>query len=86
MNSAMQDKHSGTQVLATLKMTGDLCLGAVMAGIAVTLAHLPGVAYTGFLCMFAALGLLLLASTRARSVHGSIKLHLRCLTVVTLLT
>lgn len=62
-----QDKHSGSQVLAALKMTGDLCLGAVMAGIVVTLAHLPGVAYTAFLCIFAALGLMLFATTRARS-------------------
>ena len=53
-----------------------------MAGIAVTLAHLPGVAYTGFLCMFAALGLLLLATTRARSVSHSFWLHTCCLTAI----
>ena len=37
-----------------------------MAGIVVTLAHLPGRAYTEFLCIFTAIGLIPFATTRAR--------------------
>lgn len=84
--AAMQDKHSGTQVLATLKMTGDLCFGAVVAGVAVTLAHLPGVAYTGVLCLFAALGLLLFSYTRARSVNLSCLHSQPCQVLIHLIT
>ncbi|KAL0048452.1 hypothetical protein WJX82_003571 [Trebouxia sp. C0006] len=60
------DKHTSTLVMSNLQTTGDMCLGAFMAGIVVTLAHLPGRAYTEFLCIFTAIGLIPLATTRAR--------------------
>ena len=63
---ALQDKHTSTLVMSILQTTGDMCLGAFMAGIVVTLAHLPGRAYTEFLCIFTAIGLIPFATTRAR--------------------
>ena len=62
----LQDKHTSTLVMANLQTTGDMCLGAFMAGVVVTIAHLPGQAYTEFLCIFTAIGLIPLATTRAR--------------------
>lgn len=55
--------------MANLQTTGDMCLGAFMAGLVVQLAHLPGHAYTTFLCLFTALGLIPFAFSRAR--YGS---------------
>ncbi|KAL0043113.1 hypothetical protein WJX79_009702 [Trebouxia sp. C0005] len=60
------DKHTSTLVMANLQTTGDMCLGAFVAGIVVTLAHLPGRAYTEFLCIFTAVGLIPFATSRAR--------------------
>ncbi|DBA89188.1 TPA: hypothetical protein ACH3X1_016339 [Trebouxia sp. C0004] len=60
------DKHTSTLVMANLQTTGDMCFGAFVAGIVVTLAHLPGQAYTEFLCVFTAIGLIPFAITRAR--------------------
>lgn len=60
------DKHTSTLVMSNLQTTGDMCFGAFVAGIVVTLAHLPGRAYTEFLCVFTAIGLIPFATTRAR--------------------
>ena len=54
--------------MSNLQTTGDMCLGAFMAGVVVSLAHLPGRAYTEFLCVFTAIGLIPFATTRARHV------------------
>ncbi|KAL3160682.1 hypothetical protein ABBQ32_010593 [Trebouxia sp. C0010 RCD-2024] len=60
------DKHTSTLIMANLQTTGDMCLGAVMAGVVVQLAHLPGHAYTTFLCIFTALGFIPFAMSRVR--------------------
>ena len=61
-----QDKHTSTLIMANLQTTGDMCLGAFMAGVVVQLAHLPGHAYTPFLCLFTALGFIPFAMSRVR--------------------
>ena len=77
---ALQDKHTSTLVMSNLQTTGDMCLGAFMAGIVVTLAHLPGRAYTEFLCIFTAIGLIPLATTRARYPKSMLQaIHCPCL-------
>ena len=62
----LQDKHTSTLIMANLQTTGDMSLGAFVAGIVVWLAHLPGFAYTTFLCTFTALGFIPFAISRAR--------------------
>ena len=69
LTASVQDKHTSTLVMANLETTGHMCLGAFMAGLVVQLAHLPGHAYTTFLCLFTALGLIPFAFSRAR--YGS---------------
>lgn len=75
---ALQDKHTSTLVMSNLQTTGDMCLGAFMAGIVVTLAHLSGRAYTEFLCIFTAIGLIPFATTRARYLKSMLQ-ALHCL-------
>lgn len=75
---ALQDKHTSTLVMANLQTTGDMCLGAFVAGIVVTLAHLPGRAYTEFLCIFTAVGLIPFATSRARYLKSMLQV-LYCL-------
>lgn len=66
LTASAQDKHTSTLIMANLQTTGDMCLGAVMAGVVVQLAHLPGHAYTTFLCIFTALGFIPFAMSRVR--------------------
>jgi len=70
---ALQDKHTSTLVMSNLQTTGDMCFGAFVAGIVVTLAHLPGRAYTEFLCLFTAIGLIPFATTRARYLKSMLQ-------------
>lgn len=69
LNASAQDKHTSTLIMANLQTTGDMCFGAFMAGVVVQLAHLPGHAYTSFLCLFTALGFIPFAISRVR--YGS---------------
>lgn len=66
LNASAQDKHTSTLIMANLQTTGDMCFGAFMAGVVVQLAHLPGHAYTSFLCLFTALGFIPFAISRVR--------------------
>lgn len=75
----LQDKHTSTLVMANLQTTGDMCLGAFMAGVVVTIAHLPGRAYTEFLCIFTAIGLIPLATTRARYMSKPQQVSIRAI-------
>ncbi len=63
---SVQDLHAGTQLLASAQLLGSLLVGTVTGGVVLSLARLPGSAYTTWLCIFSALGLLPFCVARAR--------------------
>ncbi|BDA49627.1 hypothetical protein COCOBI_14-2470 [Coccomyxa sp. Obi] len=66
-----QDQHVASFLISATKTAGCLFAGATIAGIVLEFAHLPGVGFPGFLCLFTVLGTLLLSTVRATADVGT---------------